>query len=269
MNHPHPDDAVFLNSIAFSSTYLRRYCDRCKKQRHTVIVGGIEAGSGSGWDIRFCREGIHLELVTRSWLRGRALSVVRAHGPDQLSLDRPEDREGGLVGEPRGRLPFDARADEVADEDDLRSQKGPRPIDGLDRIIVAQSAAQEAALIEQIASVHEPHTEGEFIAAPRRPAPFTESPLQQSDLVFDQDLAWPHKLFGHASRLPILVSAAGRSNYLFRSLLQEMREQASEAKASWRSRRRSQRIASRLNWCSKANVCSTTYRSLPRPSMSG
>jgi hypothetical protein len=30
-------------------------------------------------------------------------------------------------------LPLDARTDEVADEDDLRSQKGPHPIDRLDR----------------------------------------------------------------------------------------------------------------------------------------
>ncbi|MFC1437632.1 hypothetical protein ABUW04_05115 [Streptacidiphilus sp. N1-10] len=52
---PHPDDAAFLNSIAFTSTYLRRYCDRCKFERHTTIVGGIEAGTGPGWDIRFCR----------------------------------------------------------------------------------------------------------------------------------------------------------------------------------------------------------------------
>ena len=54
MNDPHPDDSAFLNGVTFTSTYLRRYCDRCKKERHTVIVGGIEAGTGPGWDLRFC-----------------------------------------------------------------------------------------------------------------------------------------------------------------------------------------------------------------------
>jgi hypothetical protein len=70
MNHAHPDDAAFLNSIALSSTYLRRYCDRCKKQRHAVVVGGIEAGSGGGRDIRFCRPCVAAVLADARALAG-------------------------------------------------------------------------------------------------------------------------------------------------------------------------------------------------------
>lgn len=102
-----------------------------------------------------------------------------------------------------------------------------------------QSAAQDPALIEQIASVREPHTEGELVAAPSRPAPLAESSSQHSDLTFSQELAWSRHLLRHPSRPSVL--ATGRSSYLFLSLLQQMREQASEVEASWRSRRRSQR----------------------------
>ena len=67
---PHPDDSAFLNTIAFTSTYVRRFCDRCKRERHTVIVGGIEAGTGPGWDIRFCRPCLAVILADARRLAG-------------------------------------------------------------------------------------------------------------------------------------------------------------------------------------------------------
>ncbi|WP_042410850.1 hypothetical protein [Streptacidiphilus carbonis] len=73
MSQLHPDDVAFLDGLLFSSTYLRRYCDRCKQERHTVVVGGVEAGTGPGWDIRFCRSCLGTVLaLARTAAAGRS-----------------------------------------------------------------------------------------------------------------------------------------------------------------------------------------------------
>jgi hypothetical protein len=63
-------NAMPLRNTESSGCGLRRYCDRCKKERHTVIVGGIEAGTGPGWDIRFCRPCLAVVLADARRLAG-------------------------------------------------------------------------------------------------------------------------------------------------------------------------------------------------------
>lgn len=76
MSTLHPDDVAFLDGLTFTSTAVRWHCDRCKQQEHTVIVGGIEAGTGPGWDIRYCRSCI-ADLLAKA----RLAAGTRDHTP--------------------------------------------------------------------------------------------------------------------------------------------------------------------------------------------
>ncbi|WP_042409570.1 hypothetical protein [Streptacidiphilus carbonis] len=76
MSGLHPDDLAFLDTVEFSSTDLRRYCDGCELQRDTVVVGAVEAESGPGWDIRLCRS-----CVAAALTRTRAAAGQGPHRP--------------------------------------------------------------------------------------------------------------------------------------------------------------------------------------------
>jgi hypothetical protein len=51
----HPDDTAFLDSLQWESGWMRRYCDRCGQQASTIPVGHVEAASGPGYELRYCR----------------------------------------------------------------------------------------------------------------------------------------------------------------------------------------------------------------------
>lgn len=66
----HPDDTAFLDAQLWTSGWLRNYCDRCDEHHPTVPVGHIEAASGPGYELRFCRTCVALHLA-----RARAAAV--------------------------------------------------------------------------------------------------------------------------------------------------------------------------------------------------
>ncbi|MEZ0091126.1 hypothetical protein [Streptacidiphilus sp. EB129] len=51
----YPDDEAFLNALQWESGWMRRYCDRCEQQAATIPVGHVEAASGPGYELRYCR----------------------------------------------------------------------------------------------------------------------------------------------------------------------------------------------------------------------
>lgn len=134
-------------------------------------------------------------------------AVVGADGPGQLPLDHPQHADRRRVVEPRGRWPFDARAGEVADEDDLCSQKCPSPVRCAEWGVFAKCVPEPSTLIEQILRAGEPHADGELFPCQIMRGT-TGNTGEPADLAPGADTAQPQVSLGASpgcSQLPKLM----------------------------------------------------------------
>jgi hypothetical protein len=68
-----PADAAYLATLVFEVSPTQRYCGGpCGEQRPTAVIGCIDANSGGGFDIRWCRD-----CIVRQRARVRALMASR------------------------------------------------------------------------------------------------------------------------------------------------------------------------------------------------
>lgn len=51
----HPDDEALLDAQVWTRPSAHPHCDRCKEHALTIVVGGVDQGSGGGYDYRWCR----------------------------------------------------------------------------------------------------------------------------------------------------------------------------------------------------------------------
>lgn len=65
-------DEAYLATLRFALAPMQRYCGRCDRLTPTAVIGCIDACSGAGYDIRWCRRCIRAQRA-----RVRALMAIR------------------------------------------------------------------------------------------------------------------------------------------------------------------------------------------------